>query len=251
MLNSYFRNVGKFKLLTKDEEVSLSKLIEKGDTDAAKKMTQANLRLAINIAKRYYRPGYEMADLIQASNIGLMKAVQKFDWRRGFRFSTYATWWITQSVRKHISDNSVIRIPAHAKKSHVKIRQFKEEYRAEFGVYPTDEEVSEALDITVSMIKELRTGPKSVVSIDKPIGDDGKSTVADLIPDENISPDLNLIEQDKQNLIYRVFQNLSAREEKIIRLRFGISHDEKDSQTFPITKEEQEELERRAANVNA
>ena len=132
-IDAYFKQVGRSKLLTREEEVSLSKRIEKGDELARAKMIESNLRLAISIAKKYHKSGCSMEDLIQESNIGLMKAVEKFDWRRGFKFSTYASWWIKQSVRRHIaSHRSAVRVPAHASSLIYKVNQVIKEYEEEF-----------------------------------------------------------------------------------------------------------------------
>ena len=152
-LDSYFKQVGRSKLLTREQEVSLAKRIEKGDKLAREKMIESNLRLAISIAKKYYKSGCSMEDLIQESNIGLMKAVEKFDWRRGFKFSTYASWWIKQSVRRHISANkSSVRVPAHASSLIYKINKVVEEYEEEVGDRPTIEEISDILGVTEQMV---------------------------------------------------------------------------------------------------
>ena len=154
-LDPYFKNVGRKKLLTREEEVYLSQKIEKGDELARAHMIEANLRLAISIAKKYYYSGCNMDDLIQESNIGLMKAVEKFDWRRGFKFSTYASWWIRQSVCRYISSHkNTIKIPAHASSLSYKIKNLMSEYEDEFGHRPTIPEISEILGVTESMVKD-------------------------------------------------------------------------------------------------
>jgi len=229
ILTAYFKQVGKHKLLTKQEEVSLAKRIEKGDDFAREKMINSNLRLAASIAKKYYNSGCSMEDLIQESNIGLIKAVEKYDWRRGYKFSTYACWWIRQAVTRHIAmTKSTVRIPSHAVSIAKNIQIMIEEYEEEFGNIPTTEEICEALNVSPKMAKASLDSIKMryLVSLDKEISfkDGGTRTLGDIIPDEDAVSVEDALDNEKiREMVVQSFQSLSKREEQVIRLRFGIS----------------------------
>jgi RNA polymerase primary sigma factor len=243
MLDSYFKQVGNYNLLSREQEVELSQKIEKGDRSARDMMVNSNLRLAISIAKKYYRPGGNLEDLIQESNIGLMKAVDRFDWRRGFKFSTYATWWIRQSVsRFSMMNSSLVKVPSHTKSLYFKISRLTKEYNEEFGENPTDTELADLLGTTPSAIKTCRdTNPfGKEISIDAPIGGDSDSrSLKDVIPDDNATDIGSLIDREKiSHVIRKCMSKLSAREEKILRLRFGISDISENSDQFKISNEE-------------
>lgn len=228
ILNYYFKQVSKHPLLTKQEEIILAQKIESGDSAARDKMINSNLRLAISIAKKYYKSGCNMEDLIQESNIGLMKAVEKYDWRKGYKFSTYACWWIKQAVTRHIAMNkSTVRIPSHAVSISKNIMQMVEEYEKEFGSLPTDEEICESLGVSEKMAKAALDSIRlrNLVSLDKEIsfGDGGTKTLGELIPDDHHAR----IEEEMDNEILReaitnAFNSLTKREEQVIRMRFGI-----------------------------
>lgn len=228
VLNQYFKSIAKYDLLSKQEEIILAKKIEKGDQWAREKMINSNLRLAVSIAKKYYKSGCSMEDLIQESNIGLMKAVSKFDWRKGYKFSTYACWWIKQAVTRHISMNkSTVRIPSHAVSISKNIQEMIDNYEEEFGTLPTNEEICEALGVTEKMAKASLASIKLryLVSLDKEIeySDGGSRTLGDVIPDN----DLISIEDQMDNEVIRktvvdAFLSLTKREEQVIRMRFGI-----------------------------
>jgi len=226
-LDAYFKDVGKTRLLTREEEVSLSKRIEKGDMKARSIMIESNLRLAISIAKKYYRSGCSMEDLIQESNIGLMKAVEKFDWRRGFKFSTYASWWIKQSVSRHVSSHrSTIKIPSHASGMAYKIKRLINEYETEFKQKPDSDEISEILGIPTRTVDECLKLVKlqNTISFDATIGaeDDGRRLI-DMIEDENSTSFDETIDRRKISLIMaRSLSKLTKREEQVLRLRFGM-----------------------------
>ena len=229
IIQKYFKDVGKHKLLTKSEEVALAKRIEKGDQHARDIMVRSNLRLAISIAKKYHKSGCEMEDLIQESNMGLMRAIDKFDWRKGYKFSTYACWWIRQAVTRHISmHKSTVRVPSHAIAISKNIQNMIEEYEEEFGTEPTIEEICEALGVTEKMAKASLDSIKLryLVSLDRPVGKDGDSnrTLADIIPDDNpFSIEDKLDNEVFREAIIDAFKSLTKREEQVIRLRFGIS----------------------------
>lgn len=242
-LDLYFKDVAKGTLLTREEEVSLSKRIEKGDALARAKMIESNLRLAISIAKKYHRSGCSMEDLIQESNIGLMKAVEKFDWRRGFKFSTYASWWIRQSVCRHISANrNTIKIPAHANSLSWKIKNLIAEYEEEFGQHPTTSEIAEILGVSENMVQASVDSFKfqKLISLDEHFGDEDGRSLGDTIPDEDSVHLDDLLDKEKlSNIISSSLSRLSKREEQVMRLRFGLSNvDDKDI-SFDISEEEE------------
>ena len=242
-LQQFFTEVGKTDLLTREEEVVLSKLIEKGDKRARDHMIQANLRLAISIAKKYQNRGCDLEDLIQESSIGLMKAVDRFDWRRGFKFSTYACWWIKQAVRRHIaSHSSSVRLPSYAKNMMWKIRKMREEYEEEFGTTPSKEELAELLGVSLDTLTAVMTCSTTPISIDKPIrysSGDSSRTLGDTIPDTEATDPIEGLDRQKVIAAIRgALSTLSEREEKIIRLRFGICDSPTDHSKHPITRGE-------------
>jgi RNA polymerase primary sigma factor len=239
LLKTYFNEVGRSKLLTREEEVSLSKRIEQGDKLARAKLIESNLRLAVSIAKKYQHFGCALPDLIQESNIGLIKAVEKFDWRRGFRFSTYATWWIRQAVRRHVTANSsTIRIPSHARGLMGKLKQCIDEFEHDMGVRPKPAEIAEILGVSESIVEDVLRAPKNVASLNMPIGKDDSGTLQDVIPDEETPGPDEILDREKMSLaVRRGLKNLTSREEKIIRLRFGITEEDTNYQQFPITTE--------------
>ena len=226
LLSQYFKEVSRYPLLTKAEEVALAQRIEKGDKYAREKMIQSNLRLAISIAKKYHKSGCNMEDLIQESNIGLMRAVEKFNWRKGFKFSTYACWWIRQAVSRHVSmQKNTVRIPSHANSLSWKIKEMVDEYVEEFGVPPDNEEISDALGVSINLIEAAKQSIKlrNIMSIDTPIGgEDSNRTIKDIIPDESSSVEERLDNQKLRLLIQESLKSLSRREEQVLRLRFGI-----------------------------
>lgn len=230
-LSTYFEDVGSYKLLTKAEEVALSKRIEKGDKVARDQMVTANLRLAISIAKKYQNRGIDLEDLIQESNVGLMKAVERFDWRRGFKFSTYACWWIRQAVLKHINMHKTdVRIPSHIRLMAWKAKQYATEYEDALGVQPTDEELATALDVTVNALKKMRSMHHNFVSLDMQVGSmDGSRKLGEIIPDESIEDPADSMDRAKIEVMVRqALRGLSPREEAILRMRFGLGPDKND-----------------------
>ena len=246
-LSDFFAEVGKHNLLTKEQEVQLSQRIEKGDRLARDQMISSNLRLAISIAKKYQYTGCSLEDLIQESSLGLIKAVDRFDWRKGFKFSTYACWWIKQSVRKHVASNtSSIKLPTHARGLLWKMRVMADEYEEEFGVAPTNEELADLLGVKASTLAAIIKSARWTVSLDAKVGkgDEGRS-VSETVPDGAESADTLI---DRQKLVYIVrnaLGSLTPREDKVIRLRFGLSEDSTDHKKYPITSEEIQALEDR------
>jgi RNA polymerase primary sigma factor len=241
-LDSYFKDVGKKRLLTRDEEVILSKLIEEGDKKARAHMIESNLRLAISIAKKYYYSGCSMEDLIQESNIGLMKAVEKFDWRRGFKFSTYASWWIRQSVCRYISSHgTTIKVPAHTSSLGWKIKKLTDEYEREFNQKPTIAEITEILGVTEAMVKASMAAAKfrHLVSFDATVGgEEGGRQIFETIPDTNSATPDDMLDRERiSKIISASLSRLTKREEQVMRLRFGLGEVE-DESIFILSEEE-------------
>tara|TARA_R110002074_G_scaffold384127_1_gene564669 strand:+ start:621 stop:1361 length:741 start_codon:yes stop_codon:yes gene_type:complete len=225
ILEKYFKDIKNIPLLTKNQEIELAKKIEMGDISAKKKMIESNLRLAISIAKKYAKYGASFEDLIQESNIGLIKAVEKFDWRRGFKFSTYASWWIKQAATRHLTaSNTLLKVPSHTIANARKVWQVKKEYNEEFGTDPTNEEISDLLGIPLKHVKQAIDSIKTrnTLSITRPVSDDNKRTLADIIPSNETSIEDILDKQNVRKEIVKSFKKLSKREELVLRLRFGI-----------------------------
>ena len=234
VLTRYFKSISKYPLLTREEEVQLAKRIEKGDKRAREKMINSNLRLAISIAKKYYRAGINLEDLIQESNIGLIKAVDKFDWRKGNKFSTYATWWITQSVRKEfLKLNSVIDVPGHASVLGWKYHELIKMTQKEYGKTPSLEEAADILSTSKVTLKNAIDAYKlqNCISMDMPAGNKDQSsndnrTFGDMLPDtSNANPESGIISRSIKAIIIEAISTLTAKEQKVIRLRFGIYED--------------------------
>jgi len=250
ILETFFNDISKTDLLTREEEVELSKLIESGDKPARDRMIKANLRLAISIAKKYQHHGCALEDLIQESNIGLMKAVDRFDWRKGFKFSTYACWWIKQSVRRHITaQSSSIKLPSYAKSLLWKAKSMSEEYFEEFGVHPTQEEVADLVGVSIKTLKNVISSSSTPISLDACMSyssANGSSTgrsFSEKLKDHHIEKiETQLDHARLVTVVKESLSMLSDREEKIIRLRFGISEDPTDDATFPITKLEAKKM---------
>ena len=252
-IESYFKDVSRHKLLTREEEVVLSQRIEKGDMLARQEMIESNLRLAISIAKKYYKSGCSLEDLIQESNIGLMKAVEKFDWRRGFKFSTYASWWIKQSICRHITSNkSTIRVPSHVRTLSGKIKKMMDEYEEEFNQTPSISEISTALGETENMIQASLDSIKlyNLTSLDATVGfGDGSRRIAEIIPDENYPSQEDMLDRQKlMSVIKNCLSKLDEREEKILRLRFGIFDNFENDRSFDVTEKDILEIKKNGEN---
>jgi RNA polymerase primary sigma factor len=247
-LSSYFKAVGRRDLLTAAQEVDLAQRIEKGDQLARNHMIEANLRLAISMAKKYTNTGCRLEDLIQESSMGLIKAVDRFDWRKGFKFSTYAVWWIKQSLRKHVSSHAgQIKLPTHARGLLWKMKVAKEEYEEEFGVEPTPEELADILGVKYSTLDSIIKSARPAISIDATVswGDEGGRRISEIIPDDKESMESLVERTDLANMIRKSLVSLSKREDLVVRLRFGIEESANDHVNFPITQEEIKNLEER------
>ncbi|MDE3074178.1 MAG: sigma-70 family RNA polymerase sigma factor [Chloroflexota bacterium] len=234
-LATYLREIRPVPLLTAEKEVELAKRIESGDMEAMQHFILANLRLVVNIAKKYQGRGFSLLDLIQEGNIGLMRAVQKFDWRRGYRFSTYATWWIRQAITRALAERSrTIRLPILMGQAITKIRDASERLTQELGRDPNDEEIARELEVSVAELEEMRRNAAAPVSLETPVGEDETDVLGDLLPDENaVAPEDRAFERTlKEEASHALEETLSARERLVLQLRFGLG----DGQVYPLEK---------------
>ena len=223
-LGAYLREISRTKLLTKAEEIELAKQIEAGSLDAKARMTEANLRLVVSIAKKYQNRGLTLLDMIQEGNLGLIRAVEKFDHRKGFKFSTYATWWIRQAVLRAIGDKArSIRLPLHMGDQLNKLIRTSDRLRDGLGRQPTAEELSEELGLTMLEVEELRRISREVVSLETPIGEDGDTELGHLIADSGAeSPAAAAAETDMKLQVEAALERLDARGRRVVQLRFGL-----------------------------
>ena len=250
ILDTYFDKVGETNLLSREEEVELAKAIEAGDQRARKRMIEANLRLAISIAKNFRDKGCSFEDLIQESNLGLIRAVDRFDWRKGFKFSTYAVWWIRQAVQAHVAGQSgAIKMPSSARAIMYKAQKFKEEYNDEFGCDPSPGEIATSVGIPENTLRAIYKSGSHAVSLDRSIGrdDSGGRTFAEVVggvDDRDPGDELDKIAVRK--MLVTALHKLTPREENIIRLRFGLAESESDHRNFPITENKKQEIKVRS-----
>ncbi len=223
-LGTYLKEIGKGKLLTKDQEVELARQIEAGSLQARGRMTEANLRLVVSIAKKYQGRGMPLLDLIQEGNVGLMRAVDKFDHKRGFKFSTYATWWIRQAVLRAIGDQArTIRLPIHIGDQTNKLLRITDRLRDALGRPATDDEIGEELGLTADEVAQLRQITRDVVSLETPIGEEADTELGHLIEDVTAeSPAAAALETDLRDRVDEVLATLTGRERRVLQLRFGL-----------------------------
>ncbi len=249
----YLKEIGKIDLLTGDEEVSLAKRMLDGDEVAKKKLAEANLRLVVSIAKRYVGRGMLFLDLIQEGNLGLMKAVEKFDYEKGFKFSTYATWWIRQAITRAIADQArTIRIPVHMVETINKLVRVQRQLVQELGRDPTPEEIGEQMDMDVERVREIMKIAQEPVSLETPIGEEEDSHLGDFIPDEEVlaPADAATFTMLREQLI-EVLDSLTPREQNVLRLRFGLDDGrartlEEVGRQFEVTRERIRQIEAKA-----
>lgn len=249
----YLKEIGQVPLLNASEEVSLSKRVEAGDVLAGRQLAEANLRLVVSIAKKYIGRGLTLLDLIQEGNIGLMKAVEKFDWRKGFKFSTYATWWIRQAITRAIADQArTIRIPVHMVETMNRLARTQRQLVQELGREPTPEEIGNEMELEVEKVNHILKISQETVSLEKSVGDEDDSLLGDFIPDnDNLSPaELSTFQLLKDD-IEEVLHLLTPREQKILRLRFGLDGEwahtlEEVGKEFGVTRERIRQIEAKA-----
>ncbi|MCL6561929.1 MAG: RNA polymerase sigma factor RpoD [Firmicutes bacterium] len=249
----YLKEIGRVPLLTAEEEVELAKRIEQGDEEAKRKLAEANLRLVVSIAKRYVGRGMLFLDLIQEGNLGLIKAVEKFDYRKGYKFSTYATWWIRQAITRAIADQArTIRIPVHMVETINKLIRVQRQLLQEYGREPTPEEIAKEMGITVERVREILKVAQEPVSLETPIGEEEDSHLGDFIEDEDApAPAEAAGYQLLKEQLEEVLDTLTNREEKVLRLRFGLNDGrartlEEVGQVFGVTRERIRQIEAKA-----
>lgn len=249
----YLKEIGKVPLLTGDEEIKLAQRMEDGDEEAKKKLVEANLRLVVSIAKRYVGRGMLFLDLIQEGNLGLIKAVEKFDYRKGYKFSTYATWWIRQAITRAIADQArTIRIPVHMVETINKLIRVSRQLLQELGREPKPEEIATEMDISEDKVREILKIAQEPVSLETPIGEEEDSHLGDFIPDEDAPAPAEAAAFSllKEQLV-DVLDTLTPREQKVLRLRFGLDDGrartlEEVGKKFEVTRERIRQIEAKA-----
>ena len=249
----YLKEIGKVPLLSAEEEIELAKRMENGDVEAKNRLAEANLRLVVSIAKRYVGRGMLFLDLIQEGNLGLIKAVDKFDFRKGFKFSTYATWWIRQAITRAIADQArTIRIPVHMVETINKLLRVSRQLLQELGREPTPEEIAKEMDIPVERVREIQKISQEPVSLETPIGEEEDSHLGDFIQDDNVPVPAEAAASTllKEQLV-EVLGTLTDREQKVLRLRFGMDDGrartlEEVGKEFNVTRERIRQIEAKA-----
>ncbi|NLE11366.1 MAG: RNA polymerase sigma factor RpoD [Actinobacteria bacterium] len=251
----YLREIGRVPLLTSQQEIELAKLIEKKDVEAKRRLTEANLRLVVSIAKRYMGRGLLFLDLIQEGNLGLIRAVEKFDYRLGYKFSTYATWWIRQAVTRAIADQArTIRVPVHAVETINKLNRVQRELLQKSGREPTVGEVADALGVTAAKVREIQKATQEPVSLETPVGDEDDSELGDFIEDADADQPLEVVFREiRREELFRVLDSLPARDRKVLELRFGLKGErprtlEEVGERFGVTRERIRQVEAKTLN---
>lgn len=249
----YLKEIGKVPLLSAEEETNLAQRIEEGDQEAKKKLAEANLRLVVSIAKRYVGRGMLFLDLIQEGNLGLLKAVEKFDYRKGYKFSTYATWWIRQAITRAIADQArTIRIPVHMVETINKLIRIERQLLQDLGRNPAPEEVAKEMNMEVEKVREIMKIAQEPVSLETPIGEEEDSHLGDFIPDEDaLAPAEAAAYTMLKEQLMEVLDTLTPREEKVLRLRFGLDDGrartlEEVGKEFKVTRERIRQIEAKA-----
>ena len=249
-LPAFLAAIGRFDLLTAADEVRLSKRVQAGDRQAVRELVEKNLRLVVSIAKRYQHQGLPLLDLIQEGTIGLVRAAEKFDWRKGFKFSTYATWWIRQGVERGIANKGrTIRVPVHVVDRLNRIARRERELRAEWGREPSDDELALDLEMSVNEVASIRRASQPPVSLARPVGDDADAEFGDFIPDENaVAPEDAAATTQRQAQLRLVMKTLDDRARRVLELRFGLAGQDPQSleqiaHAFHLTRERIRQIE--------
>ncbi|MGI6148545.1 MAG: RNA polymerase sigma factor RpoD [Firmicutes bacterium] len=249
----YLKEIGRVPLLTAEEEIEYAKRIEQGDEEAKRRLAEANLRLVVSIAKRYVGRGMQLLDLIQEGNLGLIKAVEKFDYRKGFKFSTYATWWIRQAITRAIADQArTIRIPVHMVETINKLTRVSRQLLQELGRAPQPEEIAAEMDLPVERVREIMKIAQEPVSLETPIGEEEDSHLGDFIEDhEALAPAEAASFTMLREQLSSVLESLTPREQQVLRLRFGLDDGrtrtlEEVGQVFGVTRERIRQIEAKA-----
>ncbi len=249
----YLKEIGKVPLLTADQEIELAQRMEQGDEEAKKQLAEANLRLVVSIAKRYVGRGMLFLDLIQEGNMGLIKAVEKFDYTKGYKFSTYATWWIRQAITRAIADQArTIRIPVHMVETINKLTRISRQLLQDLGREPSPEEIAEEMDIPVERVREIQKISQEPVSLETPIGEEEDSHLGDFLPDDDVpAPSEAAASMILKEQLVDVLGTLTDREQKVLRLRFGLDDGrartlEEVGKEFSVTRERIRQIEAKA-----
>ncbi len=251
----YLKEIGRISLLSREEEIRYAQAADQGDLVGRKKLIDANLRLVISIAKKYIGRGMVFLDLIQEGNKGLIRAVEKYDWRKGFKFSTYATWWIRQAITRAIADQArTIRVPVHMVETINTLMRVSRKMMQDLGREPNDDELAKELDVTVDKIREIKKVAQTTVSLEAPIGDDDgeESVLGDFVSDNRIiSPDEATMRNTLIESLEEVLKTLSDREAKVLKMRFGLSSNrmmtlEEVGKEFGVTRERIRQIEAKA-----
>jgi RNA polymerase primary sigma factor len=249
-LQLFLKDIGKVPLLTAAQEVELAKRIERGDHAAKQKMVESNLRLVVSIAKNYRNQGLPFLDLIQEGTIGLVRAAEKFDYRKGFKFSTYATWWIRQAVARALADKArTIRMPVHVVEKLNKIGRIERKLLGELGREPTTEEIARELDLDPDEIDQIRRTAQAPISLEKPVGDEEESEFGHFLADETVpAPDEAVETTLRKETLARILQTLSLRERRVLEMRYGLDGQhprtlDEVGRTFNVTRERVRQIE--------
>jgi RNA polymerase primary sigma factor len=249
----YLREISTVPLLTAKEEVALAQRAERGDADAKRRLTEANLRLVVSIARKYGGRGLPLLDLIQEGNRGLLRAVQKFDWRRGYRFSTYATWWIRQAMIRALADQSrAIRIPVSAGEAVSKLFRISHTLSQQLGRAPTHQEIAQAMGVSGARVRQLLELPKQVASLDTPVGEEEETYLGSLIANHAVPPPGDaIVSSVLRDQVKNLLTALTRRERKVVQLRFGLNGERPHTlaevgRTFKVTRERIRQIEKEA-----
>jgi RNA polymerase primary sigma factor len=252
-LQLFLNEAARWPLLTAEQEVELAKGIERGDARSKEHMINANLRLVVSIAKRYQGHELSLLDLIQEGVIGLIRAVEKFDWRKGYKFSTYATWWIRQAVQRGVANKSrTIRLPVHIVEREARIARAERELTGRLGRAPTIEEISRHAKLPLKQVREVMGAARAVTSLDRPLGEDDTTSLGEILPSDDASADAELEVSLRHDALHRALDRLPEREQQVLSLRFGLGEEDKPlsleeiGRRLDITRERVRQIERRA-----